>query len=1563
MRFAFFGVYSSRYYSLNKPQHIAMRLRFTLVTCLLLLFFFNGFSQQPTKFQTDDSLQRLAKKYVKSAIKKTTHANGDVFLQRDMTPYLGARLTQPQRNYPTADDHGHDHGSDMLIEFLNRPHPSVVTMQKYFNQAAAEFNVPVSLLQAVGQVQSNWAQVSSSIYGSWGVMGIIENKFVQQISEAAALLNTSADNIKNNARTNIRAAAALLAKYQKGKPAGNNPTDWFDAMKKLTGLTDDKLQHELAVRIYEVVTHGSKTVTLWNEIITIQPGNVQLPQDIISPEETKPATTARITSNYVDYPLAVPNFTTCNFAARNNPNAINFYFVHYVATGTYQGAINWFKDCSSNVSAHYVVRNSDGVVGQVVAETARAFSQGVNLYNHEGIGVEHEVLATNLAMWDSEPMLNSAANLAANVCDRWGIPKVRRVENEQKGIYGHSDVRATDCPNMTPERWSVFLNKVAAAQPIRTIKLPYLFSVTAHANSGQVTATWHQANDNGILGYRLYYATSDALTNWALAADETTLTPTVTSVTLNPANFKVPPTGDVYHFRIVSVVNNGIDPITESDPSDTYSRSSNTGGQKVLIVDGFDRRNGSYTGASHTFTTRYFNALRDNEALQISSAANEKIEDGTISLNNYDIVIWYVGDESSADVVFSTAEKNAIKSFLDNGGKILISGSEIAYNVSRPAAATYDAQFTTTYLRSAYVADGSITYTPATGIAGTPFEGLNIPFGITYVEDFPDAINATNGGINILDYAVADRRGGVAYKGNFNSTTPGTVIFLSFTLETAAQNSMTAFMDKALAYFAAPYAPQAMNDVVSAQSGVPQHISILTNDFNYGVAIDTAAIVITTPPSNGTATLNPNGYIIYVANDAFTGTDNFSYQIKNKGGQLSNIATVTITVTNPCGSQEAEPDPNRPKRELRGSWVSSVSNIDWPSSRTLTTAQQQAELIKILDSLQATNINTVFLQVRPEADALYASTIEPWSYWLTNAQGTAPNPLWDPLQFAIDAAHARGMELHAWLNPFRAKQSTPTLAANHVVNQHPDWTFVSGTITMLNPGMPQVRKYITDVVADIAGRYNVDGIHFDDYFYPYAGMTGQDNATYAANNPGNISNINDWRRDNINRLIAQVYDTIQQINTTASRNVIFGVSPFGIWKSGTPAGITGTSSFSSIYCDPIAWLQAGKVDYIAPQLYWKITGAQDYAALSQWWNDQGALYNRYIYPGLALYKMTDDNNWAGTEIENQIALNKAASRNQVKGQILFSNRQLMSNAKNIKSLLQNNHYQYKALNPIMTWKEMVCPNPPTGLRISNDTLYWNAPDAAADGDLAKKYVVYRFTNEAQALTQANNSKHIHAIVAGTQVYVPKPSGTGNGNYYVVSSVDKNNNESNVSAGTTYTLPVVGLQLNVVLNGHVAELDWTTESETNSSYFAVERSTDSVNFKRLTSVAAAGISATPSQYNSTNVLNTIGVYHYRIRFVSTNGTVTYSNIVTVRYGANYENILVAPNPFKTGITIYNLQNAQTVQLLNMSGQTLITQQVTGQSSHRLDAPSLAPGVYQVKITFANKKTTVVKVVKL
>ncbi|MBE7171094.1 MAG: family 10 glycosylhydrolase [Williamsia sp.] len=1534
-----------------------MKKLLLVIACFCFLVSNANAQVKPKALPTDSSLRALANKYVHTPIKRTVAANGDVFLQRDLTPYLQANIIKAPEVAPAELDKGHDHKDAMLRLFLNRPHPSVATLNKYFLEAAAEWHVPVSILKAVGQVQSNWAQVSESVYGSWGVTGLIENPFVQQISRAASLLHVEAEAIRNDARTNIRAAAALLSAYQKD-PGAATLEDWFPAVQSLTGLRDETMRRELALRIFDVIKNGSKTVTLWGEIISVDPVDVHLPKAYTKPDPVPSPSTQRTAA--VDYPLAVPNFTSCNFNNRPTGSVVKYYFVHYVATGTYQGAISWFKDCSSSVSAHYVIRNGDGEISQVVAENDRAWSQGVTTYNDLGIGVEHEVLATNLSMWESEPMLVAAANLCINVCNRRAIPKVRRGTNGDPGIYGHSDVRATDCPNLTDARWTNFLSRINTVN----VAPPLLYSIGNPASGTGVIATWRTNLEPNLVGYRLYYANSDALTGWSLAADETKLTAATTSVSLDAAQFLVPPAGDVYHFKLTAVVSNGSNPVVESTASDVYSRSSNASGPKVLIVDGFDRTTGSFTGSSHQFVTSYFKSLRNKASLQISSVANEKVEDGTFVLNNYNMVVWFVGDESSANIVFSTAEKNAISSFLNGGGKLIVSGSEIAYNFGRVNQATTDTAFLKNYLKASYLNDGSSTYTPATGIAGTPFAGLNIPFGIVYPEDFPDAINAVNGSVEILNYAVSPNKAGVAYKGNFStSTTPGALIYLSFTLETAADTSITAFMGKALAYFDVPVltVPVANEDAATTQTGSAKRINVLANDYDNGVPINPAAITIISPPGHGTAASDASGNITYTSDAGFSGSDTYQYRVQNVNGQFSNPTTVSITVVAAaaCNAAAPEVDDLYPKRDLRGAWVSTVSNIDWPSSRTLNTGQQQAELIRILDTLSKTGINTVYLQVRPECDALYTSTLEPWSYWLTNAQGTAPNPLWDPLLFAITEAHARGMQLHAWLNPYRAKQSTPVLAPNHVAVLHPDWTFASGTLTMLNPGLPQVRNYLTQVIADIAGRYDIDGIHFDDYFYPSAGMTGQDTATFAQNNPTGIAAIEDWRRNNVNLLIAKVYDTLAVINAATNRNIQFGVSPFGIWKSGTPAGITGTSSYSAMYCDPIAWLQAGKVDYIAPQLYWKITGAQDYNALSKWWNDQGIAYDRHIYPGLALYKMSDANNWAATEIENQVIMNRDQSHEQVKGQVLFSTQQLMANIKGVKTLLQANQFRYPAFAPAMSWKDPVCPNAPLSVRKEGDTLRWDGPAPAADGDLPKRYVVYRFADATEAASHVNDGKRVYKIVSGTQTALS--IGDAGGGYFMITALDKNNNESELSS--TGVLPLTGLTLDVKLSGNTARIHWATLTETATRNFEVERSEDGRNFTRIATAAAAGTSVAKREYSIQDFLSAEGLYYYRIKSIDIDGRAGYSTIASIFYHPVADEVILGPNPFVTGINISHLTGVKQLDIIDQSGRIVFSKTLNNQQSIRLELPHLPGGLYHLKLTKADGQAIYKKVVKL
>ena len=475
---------------------------------------------------------------------------------------------------------------------------------------------------------------------------------------------------------------------------------------------------------------------------------------------------------------------------------------------------------------------------------------------------------------------------------------------------------------------------------------------------------------------------------------------------------------------------------------------------------------------------------------------------------------------------------------------------------------------------------------------------------------------------------------------------------------------------------------------------------------------------------------------------------------------------------------------SHPKRDLRGVFLPSVLSITWPSNRNATPAVQQAELITMLDNMKANGYNSVFLQVRPECDALYPSTIEPWSYWLTGAQGTAPSPLWDPLQFAITESHARGLDLHAWLNPYRAKRGTDTAASTHVTVTNPSWVFTSSSnanLKILNPGIPAVTDYIVSVVQEIATNYDLDGIHFDDYFYPNGGMgTNQDSQTYIDYNPTNISNIEDWRRDNVNEMIGEVYDVIQTINIANNKNIVFGVSPSGIWKSGTPSGISGLSSYHALFGDAIAWMQAGKVDYIAPQLYWTFGGGQDYDILSQWWNDQAATYNTQLYISQAYYKLDSSVSswdWPVTELQNQINENREASMDATFGQISYRYNEIGIDMKGINGALNGAQFQYKSFAPpiLGAGKDNTCPLKPDNIRFETLKIAWDTPVMASDGDLPKKYVVYEFDTASEALTNMNDGSKILDIVHGNELTLTQTQ--IDNKYFVVTSLDKNNNEA------------------------------------------------------------------------------------------------------------------------------------------------------------------------------------------
>ena len=520
---------------------------------------------------------------------------------------------------------------------------------------------------------------------------------------------------------------------------------------------------------------------------------------------------------------------------------------------------------------------------------------------------------------------------------------------------------------------------------------------------------------------------------------------------------------------------------------------------------------------------------------------------------------------------------------------------------------------------------------------------------------------------------------------------------------------------------------------------------------------------------------------------------------------------------------------DHPKREFRAAWIATVINLDWPSSPFSTTDQQKQQLIDILDGLKKTGINAVIFQIRSESDAMYQSNLEPWSYWLTGQQGKAPSPFYDPLKFAIEEAHKRGMEIHAWFNPYRVvrdiKNAYP-VASNHVSVQHPDWIVTYSNIKVLNPGLPQVRDFITEVISDVVRRYDVDGVHFDDYFYPYpvSGVTFNDNTAFQQY-PNGFSNKSDWRRNNVNVFIKEVEDSIQAIKPW----VKFGISPFGIWKSGVPSGITGLSSYNELYADCMNWMRNHYIDYLTPQLYWPFGGGQDYGKLMPWYADSAAKYNRHFYPGQAAYRIP---NWTASEVPNQIRANRKNPNTQ--GSVFFRAWVgVLDNVKGFTDSLKNDLYKYPALLPTMNWKDTISPNPPLNLAFGKigstgrSGLTWDLPVTASDGDSASRYVVYHFNIPTPQQGDYDNAENIYSI-EGSRESFPTSTSLSTPYYFSVTSLDRNYNESspsNVVQITSPSIPVLAIPFNNDINiKDTIELKWIYANRASS--YQLQVSTDS-----------------------------------------------------------------------------------------------------------------------------------------
>lgn len=441
----------------------------------------------------------------------------------------------------------------------------------------------------------------------------------------------------------------------------------------------------------------------------------------------------------------------------------------------------------------------------------------------------------------------------------------------------------------------------------------------------------------------------------------------------------------------------------------------------------------------------------------------------------------------------------------------------------------------------------------------------------------------------------------------------------------------------------------------------------------------------------------------------------------------------------------------------------------------------QQTLTYQLDELMKDGVNAIIFQIRPECDALYQSNIEPWSRFLTGKQGVAPSPYWDPLQWMVTECHKRGMELHAWINPYRAKtKTTHELDSRHVAVRHPEWVFEYDDQYILNPAIPECRNFICHVVGDIVRRYDVDGLHIDDYFYPYpaAGQTIPDDQLFRSN-PRGFTNKGDWRRDNVNLFIRQLSDTIHQNKPW----VKFGVSPFGIYrnKKNDPNGsnTNGLQNYDDLYADVLLWVNKGWVDYNVPQLYWEIGHkSADYQELIGWWNRYAS--NRPLFIGEDVertVKNADLRNPNAHQLAAKVQL-RSQMRN-VQGAVLWYAKAAVDNIGNYGTSLRSTYWRYPALQPQMPFIDGKAPKKVRKPKVINtqedgNVLFWREPKGKGWKNQAVRYVVYRFNNGEPI--NIDDPSHIVAITPNTFYRLPARSQHST---YVITALDQLSNESKI----------------------------------------------------------------------------------------------------------------------------------------------------------------------------------------
>ncbi len=469
------------------------------------------------------------------------------------------------------------------------------------------------------------------------------------------------------------------------------------------------------------------------------------------------------------------------------------------------------------------------------------------------------------------------------------------------------------------------------------------------------------------------------------------------------------------------------------------------------------------------------------------------------------------------------------------------------------------------------------------------------------------------------------------------------------------------------------------------------------------------------------------------------------------------------------------------KYQMRAVWIASVANVDWPSKSNLSVTEQQNEMIGMLDRFKELNINAVVFQIRPASDAFFVSSYEPWSLWL-NGSGVAPSPFYDPLQFVIQEAHARCMEVHVWLNPYRVSlDDTTMLCKEHPLFEHRDLIKKYGNRYFFDPGRDETRAYLNKIVADVVMRYDVDAVHFDDYFYPYkvGKLEFPDEDTYLANPRGFAPDKrDDWRRNNVNLIISELQQTIKGIKPW----VDFGISPFGVWRNfrTDPRGsktTAGTTNYDDLYADIRLWLESGMIDYVVPQLYWEIgKEVADYKELIDWWCHNS--FGRNLYIGLFASGLKNQKGPAwnkGNELARQMTLNKKYP--QQEGVFLYSARPLLKNPLGICDTLRNNYFRYPSLVPRHHGDMSLNLLRPQNVRVlsgeNEKRLVWDETPASG-GEKVAYYVIYAFKRNEK--TNYNTSRNIIGKSAVPYFDLPDEYKSGK-HVFAVTSVNRYRCES------------------------------------------------------------------------------------------------------------------------------------------------------------------------------------------